>query len=289
MESIWLKQYVLLNAYSTMIRSSNSIEADYVECAAEYIKLSKSVNESFISNIINHVALNIANDLNKPSNIINIRNTSNSAYNSPNNQSFSNMSTITNSDEHYNIDNFIDHKVDTTILNVFCEGTSINIGTSSAKSGCAVYSKYMNVDLSEVEYNKRYILSNSEMASNQRAELSAFYIGLDSIEKIKTTNSHHTQINLYITSKYAYNCVNDWGHAWALQKWKRAEGPIKNIDLIRPMYEKLQSMPYVKVCLFMRDKKKNNDKIPEGFYIARKYAIEAIHKSNEDNSKSIDS
>ena len=57
-----------------------------------------------------------------------------------------------------------------------------------------------------------------------------------------------------------------------------------NVDIIRPLYEKITSMTYVTLKLFKVDKKKQDKKkklqIPEGFRIARDLAIQVLQQTN---------
>jgi ribonuclease HI len=279
---LYQKQYTLLDTYSKMV--SDTIESEYAKCAAEYILLSKNINISFITNILNRAAAYMSNEFASilpDSNSRNINLVSNesspASYVSNTHNDASNINDF--------LENYVDCSQNSSVLNIFCEGTSTNIGTATACSGCGIYSKYIGDDGIIKEVNKKYILSNGEPASNQRAELSALYAALETLDKIKKENSNLTSFNIHITSKYAYTCVTDWGKAWSSKKWKRAEGPIKNVDIIRPLYEKLQRMPYVKITVFQKDKTKKTSNIHDGFVIARDLATRAISisKNSSDN------
>jgi ribonuclease HI len=273
--TIFSKQYALLDKYSKLISDTNSIESDYAKCAAEYILRTSDIQSYFILNILNRANTYIARELSliisdiPPGSNLIVPNDSSPA-------SF--VSTSTNDMGNINdfVENFVDCSDNNEVLNVFCEGTSTNIGTSSACSGCGIYAKYIGYDNEVKEIHKKYILSNDEPSSNQRAELSTLYAALETLDKIKKDNSNLTSFNIHITSKYAYTCVTDWGKAWSSKKWKRAEGPIKNVDIIRPLYEKLQHMSYVKLSLLQKDKSKKITNIPEGFIMARDLAVRAI-------------
>jgi ribonuclease HI len=267
------KQCVLLDTYSKMVGLTNPIESDFAKCAAEYINLARCANDSFLLSIINRARLYMANELADTNDNRNISMDS-GIDNSP---SYSNMNM---GDVNDYSENYI---LEEDSLNIFCEGTSTGIGTSGACSGCGIYATYKDSNGEVKEVKKKYILSNSEPASNQRAELSTFYAGLDLLEKIKKDAPHLKKFYVHITSKYAYSCVNEWGHTWASKRWKRADGPIKNVDIIRPLYERLQNMPQVKITLYQRDKTKKTDNAPEWFNLARDLAIQAISISKNQN------
>ncbi len=271
---MYQKQYALLDTYSKLIYDTNSIESEYARCAAEYIIASKNISSSFITNILNRASIYMSRELSFIIPDLNRSSTRISDDSSP----ASLVSTGNIDMENMNdfLENYTDFSENNRILNIFCEGTSTSIGTASACSGCGIYSKYIGDDGIVKEVNKKYILSNGQPSSNQRAELSSLYAALETLDKIKKENNSLTSFNIHITSKYAYTCVTDWGKAWSSKKWKRSEGPIKNVDIIRPLYEKLQHMPYVKITVFQKDKSKKTSNIPDGFVIARDLATRAI-------------
>ena len=270
------KQYVLLDTYSKMVGLTNPIESDFAKCAAEYINLARCANDSFLLSIINRARLYMANEL---------ADTNDSGGRTVNYDSGIDGSPgsliVAGGSEMPEFSESVMTEVDS--LNIFCEGTSTGIGTSGACSGCGIYAKYNDAGGEAKEIRKKYILSNSEPASNQRAELSTFYAGLELLEKIKKDAPHLKKFNIHITSKYAYSCVTDWGRSWAAKRWKRADGPIKNVDIIRPLYERLQTMPYITVSVYQREKNKKTDTAPEWFNVARDLAIQAISISKNQN------
>ncbi len=269
---VYSKQYVLLDTYSKMVSLSNPIESDFAKCAAEYINLAKSASDSFLLSILNRARLYMTNELAE------ISDSSPVSRNSEFDPSPQLRETATEFSESCMDEN------DT--LNIFCEGTSTGIGTAAACSGCGIYAKYKDINGEMKEAKKKYILSNSEPASNQRAELSTFYAGLELLEKIRKEAPHLKTFYIHLSSKYAYNCVTEWGPVWASKKWKRPEGAIKNVDIIRPLYERLQTMPYVKITVYQRDKtKKSAEAIPEWFSLARDLAIQAISISKNQSQE----
>ena len=284
-----LKQYSLLITYSNFV--SDSLESQFSKCAAEYIKVSGSYDDSFLTDILARANSYMSNMMSskKKGSFSSPLTTDNSPSGSlvsvKSSKSKSKKSVIsvnTTIDESNNIDDEDDsnEKIDTGDVNtlyIFCEGTSINIGTNAARSGCGVYAIYKDSSNVSHELKKRYILSNDEQASNQRAELSAFYAALGQIDKLRKEQVHLVACKIYISSKYSYNCVKDWGDAWASKKWKRSDGPIRNVDIIRPLYEKLKGLSDAEVILYKLNKKKQTtDNIPEGFIAARQLALEVV-------------
>jgi hypothetical protein len=143
------KQYVLLDTYSKMIGLSNPIEADFAKCAAEYINLAKSANDSFVLSILNRARLYMTNELvdnNSKNNIFDIK------------VDDSTESNYTR-DGATEINEFNENCVQNAdALNIFCEGTSTGIGTGAACSGCGIYAKYKDAVGDEKEVKKKYIL-----------------------------------------------------------------------------------------------------------------------------------
>jgi ribonuclease HI len=260
-----LKQHVLLDAYYNIIKDTNPAEADYILCVSEYIKSNKSLSQvPFIERILKRVTEIMKKEMN-------------SLFVDPT-DSLDQSSHV--ADKFCELDEINSDISNNNCMSVFCEGTSINIGTAAARSGCGIYINYMGENNESKQVEKNYVLSDSSHASNQRAELTAIYMGLADIQKIMETQNNINKVSIFITSKYTYNCMNDWGKTWSAKGWKRAEGPIMNVDIIKPLYEKIISMPYVTLKVFKVDKKKQDKKkkmpIPDGFRKARELAIKIL-------------
>jgi ribonuclease HI len=285
------KQHVLLHAYSSMIADSNPYESDYAECASLYLAAGGNPGEKCIARILSNASEYMSAQFSSIQQPTPPLTPSSSFQNRPRGSSKRSLYGSTDTMAPY-IPTFIDANSnetdeptmtynmseDNTVLNVYAEGTSIHIGTSNAASGCGVYAKYILADYSVKEWKKTFLLSREEPASNQRSELRAFYAALDAVQRIKDANPHINTFNVHISSKYAQTCATEWGKTWAANRWKRAEGPIKNVDIIRPLYEKLESMPFVNVTVIQRDKKKDAE-IPQGSTIARELALSTLHKT----------
>lgn len=52
---------------------------------------------------------------------------------------------------------------------------------------------------------------------------------------------------LYSDSQLAVRTVNEWAPGWEARGWRRARGPVENLDLVRPLYEGLRSRPELEV------------------------------------------
>ncbi|MFQ5966061.1 MAG: ribonuclease H [Acidimicrobiia bacterium] len=72
--------------------------------------------------------------------------------------------------------------------------------------------------------------------TNNRMELTALSSGIDLVPE-------GTEITVYTDSNLAYRTFTEWAAGWEARGWKRKSGPIQNLDLVRPIYEKLQVRP----------------------------------------------
>lgn len=76
--------------------------------------------------------------------------------------------------------------------------------------------------------------------TNQRAELYAIYVALKKITKHLKFNN----IIIYTDSIYSINSLTKWIDSWIKNKWRGSTNkPIKNLDLIKPIYKILKKYP----------------------------------------------
>lgn len=72
--------------------------------------------------------------------------------------------------------------------------------------------------------------------TNNRMELTALLEGI-------TLVPVGTSAVLHSDSQLAVRTVNEWAPAWEARGWKRARGPVENLDLVRSLVEGLRSRP----------------------------------------------
>jgi ribonuclease HI len=77
--------------------------------------------------------------------------------------------------------------------------------------------------------------------TNNRMELTALLRG---IELVPTG----TPATLYSDSQLAVRTLNEWAPAWEARGWRRAKGPVENLDLVRPLFELVRSRPELTVA-----------------------------------------
>ena len=100
-----------------------------------------------------------------------------------------------------------------------------------AGSGMAVY---RNDAVSELWYG----LYNP-VGTNNTAELNALY---QALMMAKTESEQGKSVAIFCDSKYSIQCVTQWAVGWEKKGWKKAGGEIKNLDLIKPMFELYQAL-----------------------------------------------
>lgn len=76
--------------------------------------------------------------------------------------------------------------------------------------------------------------------TNNRMELTALLEGIALVPP-------GTPAVLYSDSQLAVRTVNEWAPAWEARGWKRSRGPVENLDLVRPLVERLRSRPELEV------------------------------------------
>jgi len=76
--------------------------------------------------------------------------------------------------------------------------------------------------------------------TNNRMELTAL---LEGITLVPTG----TPAVLHSDSQLAVRTVNEWAPAWEARGWRRARGPVENLDLVRALVERLRSRPELEV------------------------------------------
>lgn len=76
--------------------------------------------------------------------------------------------------------------------------------------------------------------------TNNRMELTALLEGI-------TLVPAGTPVVLHSDSQLAVRTVNEWAPMWEARGWKRSRGPVENLDLVRPLVERLRSRPELEV------------------------------------------
>jgi ribonuclease HI len=72
--------------------------------------------------------------------------------------------------------------------------------------------------------------------TNNRMELVALMAGFRMI-------GADEEVTVWSDSQLCVNTFNEWAAGWEKKGWRRKGGPIKNLDLIRPLYDLIKTRP----------------------------------------------
>jgi ribonuclease HI len=101
--------------------------------------------------------------------------------------------------------------------------------------------------LEDRSFDKSEPLLNSEPQTNNRGELRAIQCALDILDSLGPRLSADFDVYwIWTDSEYSINSLTKWADGWRRHGWKKRDGNlIQNLDLIKPVYEKLLRMPRV--------------------------------------------
>ena len=112
------------------------------------------------------------------------------------------------------------------MIRVFTDGACRSNGKANAEAGYAGYFP------DNKDWSFAIKMPESEMQTNQRAELKAIHDSVDIIFE-KCGAPAETAIQIYTDSMYSKNCLTTWLPGWMKNKWRTAEGTdVKHRDLI---------------------------------------------------------
>lgn len=72
--------------------------------------------------------------------------------------------------------------------------------------------------------------------TNNRMELTALIAGFDLVPTGEAAT-------VYSDSNYCVRMINEWADGWARNDWRRKAGPVKNLDLVKALYERARARP----------------------------------------------
>jgi ribonuclease HI len=76
--------------------------------------------------------------------------------------------------------------------------------------------------------------------TNNRMELMALLRGIELVPE-------GTPAVVYSDSNLVVRTVTEWAAGWERRGWRRKTGPVENLDLVRPLYERLRQRPELEV------------------------------------------
>lgn len=128
-------------------------------------------------------------------------------------------------------------------FHIFSDGACSDNGKRTAKAGYGVHV------YADSRLDKSVRLFPNEPQTNNRAELRAIQAALDLIDQYGCEwLQNHSEIVIWSDSEYSIHCLSKWAKGWRSHGWKKSDGGhIQNVDLIRPLYERLERMPRVRL------------------------------------------
>jgi len=112
------------------------------------------------------------------------------------------------------------------MIRVFTDGACRSNGKANAEAGYAGYFP------DNKDWSFATKMPETEMQTNQRAELKAIHDSVDIIFE-KCGAPAETAVHIYTDSMYSKNCLTTWLPGWMKNKWRTAEGSdVKHRDLI---------------------------------------------------------
>ncbi len=76
--------------------------------------------------------------------------------------------------------------------------------------------------------------------TNNRMELAALMAGIELVPK-------GTQVTLYTDSQLCVNTFTQWAQGWERRGWKKKQGEIKNLELVKSVYYRLLERPEIEL------------------------------------------
>ncbi|MDP8970593.1 MAG: ribonuclease HI [Actinomycetota bacterium] len=77
--------------------------------------------------------------------------------------------------------------------------------------------------------------------TNNRMELTALIAGYDLVPP-------GTPATVYSDSRLCVDTITKWAPEWERRGWRRKTGPVHNLDLVRPLYERAKARPEVRLA-----------------------------------------
>jgi ribonuclease HI len=131
------------------------------------------------------------------------------------------------------------------VFHIFTDGACSDNGRKGARGGFGVHfysKKGSGLDISQP-------LMKNEPQTNNRGELRAIQAALDVLDKYhEQWSQEYNEVCIWSDSEYSIHCLTKWCVGWRRNGWKKSDGGlIQNIDLIKPVYEKLSRFPNVRL------------------------------------------
>jgi ribonuclease HI len=80
------------------------------------------------------------------------------------------------------------------------------------------------------------VFGHEDQTTNNRMELTALIAGFRMLDG-------ETPVTIWSDSELCVKTINEWAQKWEQRGWRRKGGPIKNLDLVRELFELARSRP----------------------------------------------
>lgn len=87
---------------------------------------------------------------------------------------------------------------------------------------------------------KAQLHGHDQDTTNNRMELTALIAAYKLL-------SPEDEIEIFTDSDLCVKSINEWAKSWEKRGWKRKDGPIKNVEMVKELYYLAQSRPRVKL------------------------------------------
>jgi len=156
-------------------------------------------------------------------------------------------------------------------LVIFTDGACQGNGSAKAKAGYGIH--FPNGEFKDISRP-----FNHEPITSPRAELYAIWKAL----KLAFNNPAVKNVHLYTDSEYSLKALTEWAPKyWVPNGWKRKENgrlrPVKNLDLIQPLYRLYKRKRDAIKITHVRAHTKGSDPLSLANAVADRLAGEGLH------------
>lgn len=137
------------------------------------------------------------------------------------------------------------------MIHIFTDGSCINNGKKNSKGGIGVF--FADNDPRNISQEL-----TCDKVTNQVAELTAISIALDIVKDYKDI------VYIYSDSSYCINIFVNWIKSWEKNNWRKKDGEIKNLELIKEIHNKLKNLTVI--FKHVRSHCQEPDKNSSGYY-----------------------
>lgn len=128
---------------------------------------------------------------------------------------------------------------------IYCDGGCRGNGTDFSIGAFGIVIVHPNG-------NVNYISNGKKNTTNNEMELAGM-AGAIKLAKILMKDSD-TEVEIFCDSAYTINIVKDWMWKWAANGWTKKGGAIKNLELVKDIYNELNFYPKANKMTFTKVK-----------------------------------